>query len=198
MYEERACTKDIGIDMGKVHFEIGDSLKKFIEDQRIFFVATAPSGSDGHINLSPKGLDCLRIIDSKTVAYLDFAGSGVETIAHLRENGRIVIMVCAFDGSPNIVRLQGRGRAIEPQDEGFSAMLVHFHPYPNPRAIICVDLERITDSCGYGVPTFKYEGERTQLVAWVDKKGKDGLMEYQRKNNSKSVDGLPGLRWTDD
>jgi hypothetical protein len=170
--------------MGKLYSEIDEGLRAYIEAQHVFFVATAPSGGGGHINLSPKGLDSLRILGPKTVSYLDFVGSGVETIAHLRENGRIVLMFCSFDGPPRIVRLHGRGNVIEPQDTDFGALLSHFQLLPGTRAVIRVELERISDSCGYGVPLYQYEGQR----------GETGLAEYQRKNNAASIDGLPGLR----
>jgi len=181
--------------MGKVYAAIDDKLKEFIEGQHVFFVATAPAGSGGHLNLSPKGLHSLRILGPTTIAYLDFVGSGVETIAHLRENRRIVILLCAFEGPPKIVRLHGEGRVIEPHDEAFASLLAHFLPGPGVRAIIRVEMERISDSCGYGVPLYRYEGERQQLAAWAERKGQDGLLDYQREKNAASIDGLPGLRW---
>lgn len=184
--------------MGKVYLEIDDRLRAFIEAQRMFFVATAPSGDGGHVNLSPKGLDSLRVLDSRRVAYLDYVGSGAETIAHLRENGRITLMLCAFDGPPRIVRLQGHGRVVEPRDDAFGALRARFDPKTPPRSVICVELERISDSCGYGVPLYGYEGERTQLVAWADRKGADAVLDYQRANNARSIDGLPALRWVEE
>ncbi len=181
--------------MAKIYSEIDDRLRAFIEAQHVFFVGSAPTGAGGHINVSPKGLDSLRILGPKTVAYLDFVGSGVETITHLRQNGRIVIMLCAFSGPPRIVRLHGRGQALEPQDAAFASLRSHFTPSLGVRAIIRVDLERISDSCGYAVPQYHYEGQRTQLAAFADRKGEAGLIEFQRQYNSTSVDGLPGLRW---
>jgi hypothetical protein len=180
--------------MGKRFDEIDDGLRAFIESQKLFFVATAPAGPDGHINLSPKGLDSLSILGPRQVAYLDYTGSGIETIAHLRENGRITIMFCAFEGAPRIVRLHGRGSIIEPQDPAFADLLPQFDPLPGVRAIIRMEVERISDSCGYGVPLYRYEGDRTQLTAWADRKGPEGLAEYRRKHNAASIDGLPGLR----
>lgn len=180
--------------MGKLYTELDKRLRGFIGAQRLFFVATAPSGHDGHVNCSPKGLDSLRVLDATTVAYLDYVGSGVETIAHVRENGRIVIMFCAFEGPPRIVRLHGRGEVVEPADEGFAALATAFLDTSGARSIICVHLHRISDSCGYGVPLYRYEGERTQLKAWVERKGPEGLLEYQRENNLESIDRLPGLR----
>ncbi len=182
--------------MGKLYSEIDDRLRAFIARQRMFFVASAPNGPGGHINCSPKGLDTFRILGPTRVAYLDFVGSGVETIAHLRQNGRVVLMFCAFDGPPNIVRLHGRGAAIEPRDPGFAELRASFPAAPGVRAIVQVDLTRISDSCGYGVPLMRYEGERPQMGEWAERKGEAGLDAYQREKNGASLDGLPGLRWT--
>jgi len=181
--------------MGKLYSEMDDSLRAFIEAQRVFFVATAPAGPDGHINLSPKGLDALRILGPRTLAYLDVVGSGVETIAHLRQNGRIVLMLCSFEGPPRIVRLYGRGEVLEPQDAAFPSLQRHFPAAPGLRSIIRVEVERIAESCGYGVPLFRFEGQRSHLAAWSERKGKEGLAEYQRQHNAASLDGFPGLRW---
>jgi hypothetical protein len=144
--------------MGKVRSALDETAIRFLEAQRVFFVASAPLDAAGHINLSPKGLDTFRILGPTTVAYLDFNGSGVETIAHLKENGRIILMFCAFQGPPNIYRLYGHGRAVEPLEEQFAALAAHFPPQEAVRSIIVVELTRVTDSCGYGVPLFKYEG----------------------------------------
>jgi hypothetical protein len=182
--------------MGKLYGEIDERLRAFIEAQHLFFVATAPSGASGHVNLSPKGLDTFRILGPRQVGYLDYVGSGAETIAHLRENGRIVVMLCAFEGPPRIVRLHGRGEVLEPQDPDFAELRARFPEAP-ARALIRVHLERISDSCGYGVPLYEYAGERTQLDDWSDRKGAEGRLLYQRKNNVKSIDGLPALRWTE-
>lgn len=180
--------------MGKIYAEIDERNAAFIRSQHLFFVATAPSGADGHINLSPKGLDCFRILDPHTVAYVDLTGSGVETIAHLRENGRIVIMFCAFEGAPRILRLHGRGEAIEAGGAGFDALYEQFPRYLSARAIIRVALERISDSCGFGVPLYQHLGERTQLLAWADHQGAEGLATYRAEMNRHGIDGLPGLR----
>ena len=182
--------------MGKSYPGIDDPLRAFLERQHVFFVATAPSGTEGHVNCSPKGLDCLRILGPTTVAYLDYVGSGAETIAHVRENGRIVLMFCAFEGPPKIVRLHGRGEVLEPEDADFATLLASFDPGLGARSIVRVELDRISDSCGYGVPLLRFEGERTQLPAWAERKGDAGLVEYQRAKNAASVDGLPALRWT--
>ena len=183
--------------MGKTYTEIDDRLRSFMARQHVFFVASAPTGPGGHVNCSPKGLDTFRILGPTRVAYLDFVGSGVETIAHLRQNGRVVIMFCAFEGPPNIVRLYGRGVVVEPRDPEFSRLLASFDAKPGVRAIVRVDLTRIGDSCGYGVPLLRYEGERPQMGEWAERKGEAGLETYQREKNAVSLDGLPGLRWTE-
>ncbi|MCH2169466.1 pyridoxamine 5'-phosphate oxidase family protein [Myxococcota bacterium] len=180
--------------MAKVFDELDDPLIAFIHRQHLFFVASAPDAHDGLINLSPKGRPGLAILSPRRVAYLDLVGSGIETTAHLGENGRIVVMFCAFEGPPRIVRLHGRGEAIEPADERWDGLAQHFPQHDGARAIICIDLLRISDSCGYGVPRFDYLGERDQLDRWVEKKGPDGLIRYQEENNRHSIDGLPGLR----
>ena len=180
--------------MGKTFERIDASLAEFIRAQQMFFVATAPSSPDHHINLSPKGLDSLRIIDAHTVAYLDHVGSGIETIAHLRENGRIVVMVCAFEGPPRIVRLHGRGSVIEAHDPRFGPLRGVFPPDPAGRAIVHVSVDRISDSCGFGVPRYEFRGQRSQLPDWAARKGPQGLAEYQRDKNTFSIDGLAGLR----
>ena len=181
--------------MGDVFDHIPPRHRDFIARQHLFFVASAPSGPDGRVNLSPKGLDSLRVLDERTVAYLDFLGSGVETIAHLRENGRIVLMFCSFEGPPNIVRLHGRGEVVEPGHARFAELRALFPPAEGVRAVLLVHVERSSDSCGYAVPRYAYEGERTALGAWAAKKGPDGLVQYQRDKNAESIDGLPGLAW---
>lgn len=180
--------------MGKTYESIEGRVAAFIERQRIFFVATAPLSQTGLVNLSPKGLDTFRVLGPREVAYLDFVGSGVETIAHLRENGRIVLMFCAFDGPPNIVRLHGTGEAVEPEDSEFENLQQHFDPHPGVRSVIRVSVDRISDSCGFGVPRYDYQGERDQLNAWSKKQGEQALRAYERANNRTSLDGLPGLR----
>jgi hypothetical protein len=180
--------------MGKTYEALDNRLRTFIEAQRVFFVASAPA-TGGHVNLSPKGLDTLRIVDGRTLVYLDYVGSGAETIAHLKDNGRIVLMMCAFDGPPKIVRLHGHGETIEPQHEDYAQLRALFPPGHPARAVIRVHVERISDSCGYGVPLYQFEGHRPQLQAWAERKGEDGLIEYQLKNNRDSIDGLPGLDW---
>ena len=172
---------------------ITDEIAAFIAQQKMFFVATAPLSGDGRVNLSPKGLDCLRILDEATVAYLDFNGSGAETIAHLRENGRITLMFCAFTGAPGILRLQGTGESIMPGHPEFAALAKQLPDAPGIRSIIRVRCGRVSISCGFGVPRYDFRDDRTQLTAWAMQKGPDGLAEYQRKNNRVSIDGLPAL-----
>jgi hypothetical protein len=180
--------------MGKVYQQIDDSLARLIRSQHVFFVATAPLNPAGHLNLSPKGLNSFRILDSTTVAYLDLTGSGVETIAHVRENGRIVLMFCTFEGAPKVLRLYGRGDVIEPDHPRFTELRDHFDEQPGMRAIIVVSLDRIADSCGWGVPRYRYESERSQLIEWAEKKGQRGLDEYRAAHNTSSIDGLPGVQ----
>ncbi|MEW6474739.1 MAG: pyridoxamine 5'-phosphate oxidase family protein [Actinomycetota bacterium] len=180
--------------MAKTFDGIDEKLGRFLADQPVFFVATAPSGSDGHINLSPKGVSgTFRILDPGRVAYLDITGSGIETVAHLRDNGRIVLMFCAFSGPPRIVRLHGRGRVVLPGDDDWEDLAARFPPHPGTRSIIAVDLDRVSDSCGFGVPLMTYEGERGQLADWAGRKTEDELADYRAKKNAMSIDGLPGL-----
>ncbi len=179
--------------MGKIRSMLDDAARDFIEAQHIFFVASAPLDATGHVNLSPKGLDTFRVLSPTTVAYVDFNGSGVETIAHLRENGRIVLMFCAFQGPPNIFRLYGQGRVMEPGDLEFATLAEKFPSRENARSIIVIELTRVSDSCGYGVPFFRYDGEREQLGAWARKQGREGLEAYRERKNERSIDGLPGI-----
>lgn len=179
--------------MGAVRETITPALAEFIAGQHVFFVATAPSGPGGHVNLSPKGLDTFAVLDERRVAYLDLTGSGVETIAHLRDDGRITIMFCAFEGSPTILRLYGRGEAIPVDDPRAQQFLAGFKPYPGARSVIVVDVERVSTSCGYAVPFMAFERERDRLVEWAENKGDDGIVEYRAEKNAASIDGLPGL-----
>jgi Pyridoxamine 5'-phosphate oxidase len=189
--------------MGKVFDGIDEQLERWIAAQPVFFVATAPLDGDGRVNVSPKGpIETLRVIDPRTVAYLDLVGSGAETIAHVRENGRIVIMLCAFEGPPRIVRLHGRGQVIAACDERFEALMARWAvpetSVPETRrAIVSIELDRIADSCGYGVPLMRFEGHRPHSGLWAAKKlrvgGPDALLDYQREHNSVSIDGLPAV-----
>jgi hypothetical protein len=179
--------------MAKTYSEIDRGLAAFIAEQHMFFVATAPSSTAGHINLSPKGLETFAVLDPTTVAYLDLTGSGIETIAHLRENGRIVIVFCAFEGAPRILRLHGRGEAIEAGDPDFDELRARFPAFVGIRSVIRVKLQRIADSCGYGVPLYRFTGHRSQLVDWAQRQGPQGLADYRAQKNRNSIDGLPGL-----
>jgi hypothetical protein len=180
--------------MGKRIAAIDADLGAWIAAQRVFFVATAPSGDDGHVNCSPKGGEQLRVLAPTTVAYVDRVGSGVETIAHLRQNGRIVVMLCAFEGPPRIVRLHGRGEVLPAGSAAFDTLLPQLTEAPaGARAIVRIDVARIADSCGFGVPRYRFEADREQLPAWVAKKGPDGVAAYVRDRNALSIDGLPGL-----
>jgi hypothetical protein len=179
--------------MGRSDGGITPELSKWITRQRIFFVATAPLAGDGLINCSPKGMDTFRILGPCDVAYMDLTGSGVETIAHSRENGRIVFMFCAFEGRPKIVRLHGRSEVLLPDSPEFQALASLFPAHLGHRAIIRARLTRISDSCGYGVPRYEYAGERDMLRQWSASKGPEGLRQYRREKNARSIDDLPGL-----
>jgi hypothetical protein len=189
--------------MASTFTEIDERLAGWIASQAMYFVASAPLGADGHVNLSPKGpIETLRVLDPQTVAYLDLIGSGAETIAHIRENGRIVIMLCAFSGPPRILRLHGEGEVIVPGDGRFEELMAQaaFEQPSVPasrRAIVLVRVNRIADSCGYGVPLMSFEGRRPHMNAWAEKKirvgGPEELHAYQREKNSVSIDGLPAL-----
>ncbi len=182
--------------MGKVYEALEEKLVAWIERQHLFFVATAPLAADGHVNVSPKGdLRWFRILGPREVGYLDFVGSGAETIAHSRENGRIVLMFCAFDGPPRIVRLYGSASVVLPDDADFGELAARFDPPEHAvRSIIRVDVERIADSCGYGVPLMTFDGTRDQYEQWVDKKVRDGGFDsYIAEKNAASIDGLPAI-----
>jgi hypothetical protein len=184
--------------MGNQRTGIDDNLRAFIQAQRMFFVATAPLDAGGHVNLSPKGLDTFRILGPTTVAYLDHVGSGTETIAHVKENRRIVLMWCAFEGPPNILRLHGRGEVLTPRDREFRQLRPLFPVTPHEgRAILVVTVDLIATSCGFGVPLYRFERERSQMLDWAERKGADGVREYQRLKNEMSIDGLPAVTWLD-
>lgn len=180
--------------MGRVHDGVTPKLRDFIERQHMFFVATAPLSADGHVNLSPKGIPGTScVVDDRCFAYLDITASGAETIAHLRENGRIVVMFCAFEGPPNVLRLHGKGRVVGLHDPEFAEWAARFDDVPGARAVIVVDVERVSDSCGYGVPFFEHRGERDLLPPHMDRKGPDGRARYRMEKNRFSVDGLPAF-----
>lgn len=179
--------------MGKEYTEISERLQEWIAKQHVFFVSTAPTSAAGLINCSPKGLDCLQVTGPKQLAYVDTGGSGIETVAHLQDNGRITVMLCAFEGPPKIFRFYGKGRAILPQDDGFAALLAQFPEMPAARNIIVIDVERIIDSCGFGVPLYEFREHRDSLDKYFSKQSEDDIWEYRRTRNSESLDGLPGL-----
>ena len=179
--------------MGKVFEEISPELSGWLAEQKLFFVATAPLAGDGLINASPKGMDTFRVLGPKEVAYLDLTGSGIETVAHLKENGRIVLMFCAFSGPPRIVRLHGEGEVVTPEDSDWDALRPLFPEIPGARAIIRAKLTRISDSCGFSVPRYEYVEDRDTLARWAESKGDDALDEYRAQKNAQSLDGLPGL-----
>ena len=176
--------------MATVHPALTPPVQAWIREQRMFFVASAPLAGDGHVNVSPKGLDTLRILDEHTVAYLDLTGSGAETVAHVRENGRITVMWCAFQGPPRIVRVHGRGEVVGTDDARVAGL---FDELPGARAVIIVHGERFSDSCGYSVPLYEYEGQRSKLLDWADDRGPEELVAYRAKKNAASIDGLPAF-----
>ena len=189
--------------MAKLFAEIDDHMRSWIERQSLFFTGTAPLDGDGHVNVSPKGpIGTLSVLGPTTLAYLDVIGSGAETIAHIRENGRIVIMLCAFEGPPRIVRIHGHGEVVLATDDRFDELLERggFEQPAAPearRAIVVVEATRIADSCGYGVPLMTYEVQREHADLWAAKrlrtKGPDALTDYQREKNATSLDGLPAV-----
>jgi Pyridoxamine 5'-phosphate oxidase len=188
--------------MAKLFEEIDDKLRAFIERQPMFFVGTAPSGDGGHINVSPKGgSNLFHVTGPHGFAYVDLMGSGIETIAHLRENGRIVVMFCAFEGGPKIVRLHGVGRPIQQGDDEFDAALARFEISDEQRdavrSVIEIDVTRVADSCGFVVPRLDYVGERDQLYRYAEnrlrKEGEDAVRAYVTANNAESIDGIEGL-----
>jgi hypothetical protein len=170
--------------------EISPELAEWMRAQPVFFVSTAPR--DGHVNVSPKGYDSFRVLAPLRAAYLDLTGSGIETIAHLRENGRITVMFCAFSGNPRIARVYGTGRVHELGTDGFDALAPEFTPLPGARAIVEIDVTRVSTSCGYAVPLMEQIGERDRLEKWARAKGEDGLVEYRAGKNAVSIDGLAG------
>ena len=175
--------------MGKQLSELDEKLRQFIEDQKIFFVGTA--GLDGRVNVSPKGMDTLKIIDSQKLAWLNLTGSGNETAAHVLECNRITLMFCAFEGKPSILRIYGKASIIHPRDKGWGETIGQFTSIAGSRQIFLVDIEMVATSCGFGVPLYEFVEERNQLVQWADKVGTDGVEKYWRENNQKSIDGKP-------
>ncbi len=180
--------------MGKQYDSIDENIQRWMARQKMFFVGSAPLAGDGLINISPKGHDALRVLDERTLAYLDFGGSGAETIAHIRENGRIVIMMCAFDGPPKIFRFYGHGEIITPLDNAFAELAAGFEvPGVGTRAIIKIHVERIQDSCGYGIPNYDFTGHRDSSQNWLKTHDVASIRDYQVAKNLNSLDGLPAM-----
>lgn len=185
--------------MAKVHDGIGERLAAWVHEQPMFFVATAPLSADGMVNVSVKGTKgTFRVFDEHTFGYVDLTGSGAETIAHLRENGRICVMFCSFDERPDIVRFHGTGRVLFSHEPGFDEQLSRFgepatsrrHP---ARALITVDVARVSDSCGYAVPLMELVSERDVLDSWSDRKTPEAMADYRELKNATSLDGLPAV-----
>ena len=177
--------------MAKVFDTLPDDLADFIREQHVFFVASAPLAAEGHVNLSPKGMDCLRVLTPNRVAYLDLTGSGNETSAHVAENGRITLMWCAFSGPPRILRLFGQGRTVLPASADWVELRPLFPGYPGTRQIMVAEVDRVQTSCGFGVPLMTYTGERDALVKYAETTGEVGLARYRQETNAISMDGLP-------
>ena len=181
--------------MSDVFQTIDEAIEAWINAQHVFFVATAPLSEDGLINCSPKGLDTLKVLDGRTLAYLDLIGSGSETIAHVRENERVLLMFCAFEGPPKIMRFHGRGEIVQPGHDEFAKLIALFPGYDNVRSIVRVHLNRISDSCGYGVPLMTFSENRRALPMWTAKRGPRELREFQKEYNATSLDGLAAVDW---
>lgn len=180
--------------MGKIFQSISPELNTWLAQQKMFFVATAPLSAGGHVNCSPKGGDTFRVLGPREVGYVDLTGSGVETIAHLQENGRIVVMACAFEGAPRIVRLHGQGEVVYPHDPRFTLLAFQFTCPPGIRAIIRIEVQRISDSCGFGVPFYDFVEERDTLHRWTEKRSEVDLKTYREEKNAQSIDGIIGYK----
>ncbi len=177
--------------MGATHESITPELAEFIREQPLFFVATAPLSENGHVNVSPKGMDTFRVLSPTRVMYLDLTGSGNETAAHVRENGRVTVMFCAFAGKPKILRLYGRGTTVREGDAMWAELIGKFETFPGVRQMVVVEVTRVQSSCGFGLPVMRVEKPRTMLMDWAEKKGAEGLAEYRQRKNKTSIDGLP-------
>lgn len=179
--------------MGKTYDGIDDDLAEWLTRQPLWFVGTAPLSADGHVNVSPRGHDTFSVLGPHRVAWVDFTGSGIETIAHLRENGRICLMFCSYDSRPRIVRLHGRGTVALPGDPTFDEVVAKHPSHPSTRAVVVVDVERVSDSCGFGVPVMDVVTERDLLRLGAQKRGPEGLATYRAERNAASIDHLPGF-----
>lgn len=180
--------------MGKLYDSIDLEMQRWIRRQNVFFVATAPLSSDGHVNCSPKGGDTFRVLGEREVAYADLTGSGAETIAHVQENGRIVFMFCAFEGAPKIIRIHGKASVKYPGDPDFQEIVGQFPTHPGLRAVVKVKVTRISDSCGYAVPLLDFVDARDVLEKWTDSRKPEELAAYRTKKNRISIDGLSGYK----
>jgi len=176
--------------MAKLFESITPTLQDFIAAQQMFFVASAPLGATGHVNLSPKGLNSFRVLSPHQVAYLDLTGSGNETSAHLQENGRVTLMFCAFQGAPKILRLYGQGQVYLPHHPDWEKWAQLFPQLVGTRQIIVIDIERVQTSCGMGIPLYEYQGQRKELLQWAEAKEESGLKDYRTQKNQVSIDGL--------
>ena len=181
------------INVGEIHESLDTALRDWIAQQKVFFVGTAPLAANGLVNCSPKGMDTFRVVSEHEVVYLDLTGSGVETIAHLKENGRIVIMFCSFDAIPRILRLHGTGHVFLTDSTNFKAYRPLFGKFAGVRSIIKIEVKRIADACGYGVPEYTFKADRDTLASQLERQGEQGALEYQKAENAHSIDGLPGL-----
>jgi hypothetical protein len=180
--------------VARVRDGIDDDTRAWIARQHLFFVASAPSGDGGHVNVSPKGMaDTFTFLDGDRCAYLDLTGSGAETVAHLRQNGRITLMWCGFEGPPRIVRFHGRGRVVLPDDQEWDGVVGRFGPHRGARAVVVVDVTRVADSCGYSVPLMEYVGDRSRLDEWASNRSDEELARYRARRNAVSIDGLPAF-----
>ena len=177
--------------MAKFFEKIDGKIRKFIGEQQMFFTASAPLAGDGRVNLSPKGIDTFRVLDERTVCYLDLTGSGNETAAHLAENGRLTIMFCSFAGAPLILRLYGRGEIVHQNADNWRDYAALFEDYPGTRQVVVLHVESLQTSCGFGVPLYEFKEDRRQLIEWAERKGTDGIENYWRDKNQTSIDGLP-------
>ena len=181
--------------MAKFYDQLNDKHVAFIKAQKMFFVATAPLSDAGRVNLSPKGYDSFRVIGPNRVAYADLGGSGAETLAHVRENGRITFMFCAYEGAANIMRLYGRGEVMQFNDPGFAEEIAKFSSgLERARDIIFADIRQVQDSCGWGVPFYEFKGERDQLTRYIENRPVEEWHESRLTKNALSIDGLPALQ----
>ena len=175
--------------MSEFFTELNEQTEQFIAEQHMFFTASA--AEETRINLSPKGMDTFQVLDRNTVAYLDVTGSGNETAAHIRQDGRLTIMFCGFTAKPNILRLYGRGQVIGQRDSAWKEYRSHFEAFAGERQIIVLNIESVQTSCGYAVPHYEYRGDRDTLSKWAERKGPEGIAAYSKERNAVSIDGLP-------